>query len=691
MEIPIIGSIVAMGYYYNNQKKQIKNEQEPKNIFESKRAVRVLQGEQKLANKVYKEKNRTIPGPPRMDKQTFFNKIDYKNSVLPIEFNDQPRGDLFGTVDTSKPPIRVKETPTSSRVQYSSNNATSGGWHGIGLNGLPIDPLTFSHNNLTPFFGGSVKQNVDDKAYATTMENFTGNNVESYKEKVENGPLFQPQANMTNPYGMSSTVGFEQDRYINSKIMNNVGPVEKINVGPGLAAGFTALPSGGYQQANTRDYVLPKTVDELRVLTNPKLTYAGRVLTGQKGVKPGKIGQIEKRHPDSFYINSPERYFTTVGAQTAARMRPNVVLRPTHRRKTSTKTYLGPSKLANGGGKQELRPKFRKSCKQTYTYGYRNLDASGTWDGTYDYGKKNIIRRPTDRKDATQNDGHLNPAFENTKGELRNNQAAKTTVKESTENNESEGFLTPVGNEHGYIYDPNQTAKTTIKQTTIDNDYVGTFDGDKKGYIYDPNSVAKTTIRETTENNDYEGQISMPSKGYVKDKLDTARITTRQTTQLEGYVGAPNEAGKFGKVQNQKVRNTMRQFYNKGTIGGAGAVNAERPQSYEAIYNSISKSVRSFLDKGFTPGMGSALTAKLNHDMNATTKKTNEIKDKYLNERGMAPDKIYNSIAANMPGAETKGAKRLPNEPIQDRIGSEMVQQLLSNPYSQPLSSYAFP
>lgn len=691
MEIPLISSIVALGYYFNNQKKQVKNEHEPKNIFESKRSVRVLQGEQKLANKVYKEKNRIYPGPPKIPSDVRYMKVDYKNNVLPIEFNDRPQGDLFGDVDTSKSIVNVKETPTSSRVQYSSNRADSGSWGGISLTGLPIEPKTFVHNNMVPYFGGSVKQNVDEKAYASVVENFTGNSVENYREKTETGPLFQPQNNVTNVYGMSSITGFEQDRYIPSKIMNNIGPIEQVRVGPGLNQGFTAEPSGGFNQSNSRDYALPKTVDELRVLTNPKLTYAGRVLTGQKGVKPGKIGMVEKRHPDSFYINSPERYFTTVGQQTAARMRPNVVLRPTHRRKTSTKTYLGPSKLANGGGKQELRPKYRKSCKQTYTYGYRNLDASGTWDGTYDYGKKNIIRRPTDRKDATQNNNHLNPAFENTKGELRNNQAAKTTVKQTTENNESEGFLTPNRPSNGVVYDGNDIARRTIKETTIDSDYVGTPELGSNGPVYDPNDTPRVTVKETTINNEYEGQISMPSKGYVKSPCDTARITTRQTTQLEGYVGMHNEAGKKGKIQNQKVRNTMRQFYNKGTIGGAGAVNAERPQSYEAIYNSISKSVRSFLDRGFIPGPGNGLGISYQEKVNATTKKTNEIKDKYLNERGMAPDKIYNSLPSNVPGSITKGAKRLPDDNLQSRLDASLLDEFRKNPYTQSLASYVFP
>jgi hypothetical protein len=660
MEIPILVLITAIGYKYSNRNKGVKNNDEPKNIFESKRAVRVLQGEQKLANKVFKEPNRMFIGSPKVSDDVLFIKPDYRNKQLPIEFNEDVKGDMYDDINATKPLVNVNETEKEPRVEYSTNYPTSGGWHGISLTGLPIEPSTFKHNNMTPFFKGNIKQNLDENAYSTVFENFTGQR-ENYREKVETGPLFQPQANMSSsPYGMSSISGFEQDRYIPSKIMNNIGPVEQVRVGPGLNVGVNTPASGGFQQANTRDYALPKTVDELRVLTNPKLSYYGRILAGKKGDKPGKIGVVEKHQPDSFYINSPERYFTTVGQQTAARLRPNVVLRPTHRRKTAEKTYNGPAKLAVGG-KQELRSqKFRKSCKKTYSFGYRNLGKEGTWtgstDNSFDYGKRNILRRPTERKDATADNNHIGIAYKNKKGQLRNNQPAKPTMKSTTE----------------------------------DNDHFGSVSASTNSYVHDPNDIAKTTLKETTIDNEYEGLITGNPRGYVKSKDDIARTTTKETTLVEDYLGQPQQPGKKGKIQNQKVRNTIRQFYNKGYTGNAGAVNGEKPQSYEAIYNSITRSIRSMIDKGFTPGMGSKLSAKFNNNINATTKKTNEIKDKYINERGLAPDRVFNSLAAPIPGSITKEASRVNNDVISDRIDASLLEPFRRCEYSHPLSSYAY-
>ena len=57
----------------------------------------------------------------------------------------------------------------------------------------------------------------------------------------------------------------------------NVTPIEKVYVGPGLNQGYTADPMGGFQQAETRDYVMPKTTNETRVKTNPKVSYYGRI------------------------------------------------------------------------------------------------------------------------------------------------------------------------------------------------------------------------------------------------------------------------------------------------------------------------------------------------------------------------------------------------------------------------------
>ena len=67
----------------------------------------------------------------------------------------------------------------------------------------------------------------------------------------------------------------------------------------------------------------PKTVDDLRVKTNPKETYS---LDNHQGPALSKIhnrgiqGRVEKSRPDTFFLNTPDRWFTTTGAEKAGRV-----------------------------------------------------------------------------------------------------------------------------------------------------------------------------------------------------------------------------------------------------------------------------------------------------------------------------------------------------------------------------------
>jgi len=98
-------------------------------------------------------------------------------------------------------------------------------------------------------------------------------------------------------------------------ISNNVKPFETLNVGPGLNQGFTTLGSNGFNSGmEARDMWLDKTVDQLRVDTNPKLEYSLENLEGPSHSRVqniGIIGRVEKHTPDTFFINSEDRWFTT--------------------------------------------------------------------------------------------------------------------------------------------------------------------------------------------------------------------------------------------------------------------------------------------------------------------------------------------------------------------------------------------
>ena len=39
-------------------------------------------------------------------------------------------------------------------------------------------------------------------------------------------------------------------------------------------------PSGGFHQ-DTRDFIIPKSIDELRPASNPQISYKGRVIPGK--------------------------------------------------------------------------------------------------------------------------------------------------------------------------------------------------------------------------------------------------------------------------------------------------------------------------------------------------------------------------------------------------------------------------
>jgi len=687
MEIPIVAGILGLGYYYNINNNKVRNDEEPKNIYESKRSLNIRQNELKHAEKVWNEPNRIMPGPPKIDPTLLFNKVDYENNKLPIEFNNYNKNDIFSEINTT-------EHKNNSFNIYNNDKPVSSGNQGISLTGEPIQSSKFVHNNMVPFFGGRIKQNVDEKANQTVLEHFTGN-IDNYQQKKEIKPLFAVENNITNPYGSANHNDFIYDRIIPSKVMNNVSPVEKVRVGPGLNQGYTSAPSGGFQQANKRDYALPKTVDELRTKNNPKLTYKGRILSGKGISKSGKIGVIEKRNPDTFFVSGPERWFTTVGAQTAEKQRPNIVLKDVNRRTTGMRRRFGVASHVTGN-KDNVRSKYRRSRKQQYkTDGARHMNLQGKWSAVpknkmnnsnieelHDYGKSRTFVRDTERQNMPCNK-YRGPLKAGEKATYRNSQKAKDTKKQFTSVNKHTGNMQK-NNTAGYVYDPNDIAKTTMKETMIDNEHDGFINPDnKQSYVYDPNDVAKTTMKETMIDNEHDGFINTDNKqSYVYDPNDVARTTMKETTIAEDVLGPMYQKKGMGyNVAKNEIKNTVRQFTSNTKYNGiAGPGTNEQPQSYEQIYNSTVRSYKEQVSKGRTPGGGGVKV--FNNKINATTKKINDIQNNYLNERGLIPNKVYNSLPQAQKCSVTKDKYTAPNEPVQDRLDPSLLNQLDDNPYS---------
>ena len=143
-------------------------------------------------------------------------------------------------------------------------------------------------------------------------------------------------------------------------------------------------------------------------------------------------------------------------------------------------------------------------------------------------------------------------------------------------------------------------------------------------------------------------------------------------------------------VTEVEATNTNRQFTSDiEYFGGAGndGVNTA-PMSYEDIYNAEIKAIRALQDKGYTPNPGGVNEILDSNQINMTTTKLGDIQNKYINERGVQANKVYNSIPQINSTNLTQMKEIVLNEPIANRINPEILDAFKENPYTQSLTSW---
>ena len=191
------------------------------------------------------------------------------------------------------------------------------------LSGDYVSKSDFIHNNMVPFTGSKPKGQIYNNNNAQTiLDTYSGSGSQITK-KIEQAPLFKPQDNVQWTNGAPNMSDFYQSR-VNPATRNNmVKPFESIHVGPGLNQGYGDKGSNGFNSGmESRELWMPKNVDQLRVVTNPKEEYSLLEHQGPANAiikNVGIEGKVEKNRPDRFYINTQDRWFTTTGAEKGTR------------------------------------------------------------------------------------------------------------------------------------------------------------------------------------------------------------------------------------------------------------------------------------------------------------------------------------------------------------------------------------
>jgi hypothetical protein len=342
----------------------------------------------------------------------------------------------------------------------------------MSLTGENLNLDDFKHNNMQPFFGSKVTQlNVDNQATEGILDNLQGGGSQ-FVHKKEQAPLFNPQDNNQWTHGMPCTTDFMQDRVNPGMYMSNVKPFEEEMVGPGLDKGYTTEGSGGFNSGmDAREKWIAKSVDDLRVKTNPKQTFEGRTLNGGTSVSNrGSMGKFEQHRPDKFFANGPERYLTTTGLEKGQTLR-SIQELTTENRDECNAEYYG---IQGNNDVQATYTKgnYEKSTKQQL--GSQPVTNAYIKTGHGDYGASGYKNVNTNRAETDIRTPQLGVAS------LLNAVVAplmdvlKPSRKENTVfNTRVHGLAGNISGGSGHVKDMNNLARTTNRQTLNQQDTMG--------------------------------------------------------------------------------------------------------------------------------------------------------------------------------------------------------------------------
>ena len=496
------------------------------------------------------------------------------------------------------------------------------------MTGNYLNSEQFKHNNMVPFNGGKVKgRTYDVNINESVLDNMIGSGSQVIK-KIEQAPLFKPEQNMQWAYGMPNQSDFYQSRVNPAMKNNNVKPFDSIMVGPGLDQGYGINGSNGYNSGmEARDKWLPKTVDQLRVDTNPKLEYE---LINHEGpansfIKTAPttqmLGRVEKQRPDTFFINTQDRWLTTTGAEKGETLRPIQEL-GILRRNDIASEYMGPAGAIDV--KATTAPQnFEKSKRhEAFQGGVNHSRATGQGNHT----DKDMFLR-----------SHTN--YENHRSTVKQPETLRS------------GFSGAIGAVIAPLMD---LLKPTRKDETINNVRVYGDAGTSfmvKGPVYNPQDTTSTTIKETTLYSP-NFNINNQKEGIYVNNYTSPDNTQRDTTSCEYYTSAGGYATGYGDM------------------------------SYEAAYMQHNNDIKSQTIMN-RPNQGG--TQIFNQQMHLSTIKSDSDRlDGRVNP-------AFSSISSLPPSTQTFGAIRAPqyyNECAGcDRIQPDILNAFKNNPYTHSLTN----
>lgn len=413
------------------------------------------------------------------------------------------------------------------------------------LTGSYVDENTFTHNNMTPFYGSkTTQQTLDGTVSESILDNMNGNGSQ-YIKKQEQAPLFKPEDNIHLANGQPNMNDFYQSRVNPSLKFNNMKPFESEQVAPGLNNGYSSNGVGGFNAGmEARDTYMPKSVDQLRVATNPKLEYSlenhqGPAMSNVKNI--GMMGKMEQHKPDTFFEQSQDRWLKTTSGIKASRPRAKEEIHDTAR--MHSESYVGVA-ISRDKGANYIKGKYENS-NRIELGSTPIINLKGPDSGFNTQSVKESHSQYTNNRDLNNKSGTFYGS----------------------------GFTNVIG---AVIAPVTQLLNPTKKQETINNMRVYGNAGTtvQKEQSFNPNDVTPTTIKETTlyapntyiQNQSSDAYLVTQHQVVENQRDTTTQPFTGNANGIQGSYAQTSYMSNYNQTNNEKKEQTIEGRTNGGNM-----------------------------------------------------------------------------------------------------------------------------
>jgi hypothetical protein len=486
---------------------------------------------------------------PRCENQYLdqYDQLKFGHNGLPEGFNNM------------KPEINIwnKERPIEQSPQ-SIFNPNEDGRYGV--------TTDMTHGNMQPFFGTKEKgynPMMDEKKaqiFTRNVELFTGSDQNlQFKHKQETKNLFSPEMNRVESItGVPNFTNFFESRYIPSDKRQGERPFEPIRVTPGLNLGYNQNGNTGRQDLYR---VLPKTVDQLRTVTKPKVSYAQPIIPGQKGERRGVIGDMIQKTPDRFFYQAPDSMMPNTGPLEAPTIYGKYLAPQTNRAIDSNTIHINPAKDIDRNAPKYLREgEYTAPTKINYLHaGPRNVEYNTRSQNVNKESFNNVQTQRATTGDYT----HLIGTVGNhTTMPLINflNYVPETTLKQLVLEDNGRKNLSNVSNSlKSYLFNSiNSIKDMTLRDIISENIKITNQRGNyENGYLFNTqNATTDQNMRNLSQDNVIITTISNAEKGYLYNNLNAI-----PDTNLRQLVNTLWGSGGLNIDGNQKT-NQMFNYQN---------------------------------------------------------------------------------------------------------------------------------